>query len=283
MLDTFLNGKYYKSGEARISIDDRGFLFGDGIYEVVRIYNGHYFELGQHLARLERSARKTFLTLPYELSRIETICRELLEKSGIANGKLYMQITRGSAPRTHEFPLEAAPTILLKVSEVNENQLRKNKKGVAVITLPDDRWNHCDIKSLNLLPNVLAKQQARSQGYYEAIFVYGQEITEGASSNVFVVVDHKLITAPESNRILLGITRNVVIELAAEAGIPVEERFVTLEELSKASELFITSTVDEITPVLSVDGQTFNGAVAGEITGRVQTLFQQKLSRFCRK
>ena len=283
MLDTFLNGEYYKSGEARVSIEDRGFLFGDGIYEVVRIYNGHYFELGQHLARLERSARKTFLTLPYELSRIETICRELLEKSGIANGKLYMQITRGSAPRTHEFPLEAAPTILLKVSEVNENQLRKNKKGVAVITLPDDRWNHCDIKSLNLLPNVLAKQQARSQGYYEAIFVYGQEITEGASSNVFVVVDHKLITAPESNRILLGITRNVVIELAAEAGIPVEERFVTLEELSKASELFITSTVDEITPVLSVDGQTFNGAVAGEITGRVQTLFQQKLSRFCRK
>ncbi len=282
MLDTFLNGEYYKSDEARVSIEDRGFLFGDGIYEVVRIYNGHYFELGQHLARLERSARKTFLTLPYELSRIETICHELLQKSGIANGKLYMQITRGSAPRTHEFPLEAAPTILLKVSEVNENQLRKNKIGVTALTLPDERWNHCDIKSLNLLPNVLAKQQARSQGYYEAIFVHGQEITEGASSNVFVVLDHKLTTAPESNRILLGITRNVVIELAAEAGIPVEERFVTLEELPTASELFITSTVDEITPVLSIDGHTLNGAVAGEITGQMQTLFQQKLSMSCR-
>ncbi len=278
MLDTFLNGEYYKSGEARVSIEDRGFLFGDGIYEVVRIYNGHYFELGQHLARLERSARKTFLTLPYDPGRIEAICHELLLKSGIANGKLYMQITRGSAPRTHEFPLEAAPTILLKVSEVNENQLRKNKKGVTVLTLPDERWNHCDIKSLNLLPNVLAKQQARSQGYYEAIFVYGQQITEGASSNVFIVLDHQLITAPESNRILLGITRNVVLELAVEAGIPVEERFVTLEELPKASELFITSTVDEITPVLSVDGWTLNGAVPGEITGRIQTLFQQKLS-----
>lgn len=279
MVDTFLNGEFYRSSEARVSIEDRGFLFGDGIYEVIRLYKGSFFELGQHLSRLERSARKTYLSLPYSLERIEMICHELLEKNGIKNGKLYMQITRGAAPRTHEFPTLVKPTIMMKISGLDEVELKEKKKGVSAITLPDERWNNCDIKSLNLLPNVLAKQKARSQGYHEAIFDYSEKITEGASSNVFAVLDDKLVTAPECNRILSGITRNVVIEMVSEEGIPVEERFVTRDELYQASEMFITSTIDEITPVLSIDGYTLNGAFIGKVTAHIQNLFQQRLSK----
>ncbi len=278
MVDTFLNGEFYWSSEARVSIEDRGFLFGDGIYEVIRLYKGSFFEPGQHLSRLEQSARKTYLSLPYSLEKIEMICHELLEKSAIKNGKLYMQITRGAAPRTHEFPTLVKPTIMMKISELDEVELKEKKKGVSAIILPDERWNRCHIKSVNLLPNVLAKQKARSEGFYEAIFVHSGKITEGASSNVFAVLDGKLVTAPASNRILAGITRSVVIELAATAGIEVEERFLARDELSRVSELFITSTVDEIIPVLSIDEHTLNGATIGRITGYLQELFQKKLA-----
>ncbi len=283
MIDTFLNGAYSSGSEARISIEDRGFLFGDGIYEVIRIYNGHFFELERHLLRLEQSARKMFLALPYELAALESICFQLLQKSGIKDGKLYMQVTRGSAPRTHEFPPGAAPTILLHVSSIEAGEIKKRQKGVTALTLPDERWKHCDIKSLNLLPNVLAKQQARSRGCHEAIFVHDRQITEGASSNVFALLQGKLVTPPECSRILSGITRTVVMKLAAGAGISLEERFFTVDELYQASELFITSTVDEITPVLSIDGQTLNGARLGSITGHLQALFQEQLSRFYRE
>ena len=279
MVDTFLNGAFYRSSEARISIEDRGFLFGDGIYEVIRFYNGHFFEIDKHLARLERSAQKTFISLPYSFQQIEKVCQELLEKSAVKNGKLYMQVTRGAAPRTHEFPEKIEPTILMQISKVNETEINEKKKGVSAITLPDERWNHCDIKSLNLLPNVLAKQKARSQGYYEAVFVYRQEIMEGSSSNVFAVQDDKLITAPECNRILSGVTRSVVIELSREDGIPVEERFLAQDELYRVSELFITSTVDEVTPLLRIDGHTLNGVSAGKVTSHIQRLFEQKLSK----
>ena len=279
MVDTFLNGEFYRSSEARVSIEDRGFLFGDGVYEVIRFYNGHFFELGKHLARLERSAQKTFISLPYSLKQIEAICQDLLEKSKIKNGKLYFQVTRGAAPRTHEFPEKVEPTILMQISEVNESEIKEKKKGVSALTLPDERWNHCDIKSLNLLPNVLAKQKARSQGYYEAIFVYEKDIMEGSSSNVFAFKNDKLITAPECNRILSGVTRSVVIDLASEDGIPVEERFLAHDELNQVSELFITSTVDEITPLIRIDGHTLNGISAGKVTRHVQNLFEEKLSK----
>ncbi len=278
MFDTFLNGEFYRSAEAAVSVDDRGFLFGDGVYEVIRFYNGSFFELEPHLSRLARSAQKISLLLPYSLQKIEKVCYELLGKSKIKNGKLYMQITRGAAPRTHQFPVQAEPTIMMKVSAVNEDELKEKQKGATAITLPDDRWNHCDIKSINLLPNILAKQTARSQGYHEAIFVHSEKITEGASSNVFAVLHGKLVTAPASNRILAGITRSVVIELARAAGIEVEERFLAKDELYQASELFITSTIDEIIPILSIDENPLNGATVGRITGNLQELFQKKLS-----
>ncbi len=278
MFDSFLNGLFFRSGEARVSVDDRGFLFGDGVYEVIRFYNGSFFELGPHLSRLEQSAQKISLFLPYSLHQIEKICHKLLGKSQIKNGKIYMQITRGAAPRTHQFPVQAEPTIMMKVSGVNEAEIREKKKGLTAITLPDDRWGHCDIKSINLLPNVLAKQKARNQGYYEAIFVHSEKITEGASSNVFAVFNGKLVTAPACNRILAGITRKVVIELATAAGIETEERFLAKDELYQVSELFITSTVDEIIPILSIDEHKINGATVGRITGNLQELFQKKLS-----
>ena len=276
MLDTFFNGDFCRSSEARVSVDDRGFLFGDGVYEVIRFYHGNFFELGPHLSRLEQSAQKIHLRLPYSLKKIEKVCQELLGKGQIKNGKLYMQITRGAAPRILQFPVQAEPTIMMKVSPVNEDELKEKQKGVTAITLPDERWNQCDIKSINLLPNILAKQKARSQGYYEAIFIYSGKITEGASSNVFAVLNGKLVTAPATNRILKGITRDVTIELASEAGIPVEERFLVQDELYQVSELFITSTTDEIIPILCIDEYTINGASVGRITGYLQGVFRKR-------
>lgn len=279
-VNVFLNGVFCEKDSARISIEDRGFLFGDGIYEVIRFYDGVYFQLEKHLDRLAKSAQKIYLQLPYSRKEIADICYALLNKSGLKNGKLYIQFTRGSAARTHEFPRGASPTVLMQVSELNENSSLK-KKGVNAITYPDERWGRCDIKSVNLLPNVLAKEAARSRGYYEAIFVHPLGITEGASSNVFAVINGKLVTAPEGKRILSGITRDIVLSLAGEAGIPLEFRYLSKDEAYNASELFITSTTEEITPVVSLDDKLIGDGRAGKLTRHMQGLFQKVINSGC--
>jgi len=273
--NVFLNGKYCESHEAMVSVDDRGFLFGDGVYEVIRCYRGALFKLQEHLSRFARSAARIDLVLPYSAEEIAAICKTLLARSGVKNGMLYMQVTRGSAPRTHEFPSVVTPTIMMKVREIDEQFFREKKKGVSVLTVPDERWEHCDIKSLNLLPNVLAKQKARSQGFHEAVFIHEPGVTECASSNIFIVTGGTVVTAPEGNRILSGITREVVLKLAGEAGIPCELRYPQKNELYKAEEVFFSNTMEEIIPVLAVDGNVINQGKPGNITLRLQEMFKK--------
>ena len=277
-VNAFLNGEYLKSEEAGVSIDDRGFLFGDGVYEVMRFYNSVLFKPAEHLARLKNSLDGIELAAPYPLEQIEEIASNLVQKSGIKEGVLYMQITRGSAPRTHAFPASSHPTVMMKVSEVHTETLRESRRGVKVVTFPDKRWDYCHIKSLNLLANVMANEYAQKQGAHEAVFLHPIGVTECSSSNVFIVKEGKIITAPEGERILPGITRKLVIQLAREAEISVEFRFPQNQELFNADEVFITNTVDEVTPVVSVDGKAISDGSVGPVTRKLQTMFQELVS-----
>jgi len=275
--NVFLNGEYYRGEDAKISIDDRGFLFGDGVYEVIRCYEGKFFKLDEHLARLEKSAGKIFITIPYSRDEIRDICLKLLAKSGVKTGKMYMQVTRGIAPRIHEFPEGIIPTVMMKADGFDEAGIAFSKKGIGVMTFPDERWAHCDIKSLNLLYNVISKQKARSNGAYEAVFVHEVGVTECASSNIFAVMGGKLVTAPEGSRILSGITRDTVLKLAEEAGIPCELRYPQKDELFKADEVFISNTAQEVSPVLTIDGKTVANGKPGEITLKLQKMFEDEI------
>ncbi len=262
----FLNGRYCAPEEALVSVDDRGFLFGDGVYEVIKCYDGKFFKMQEHLARLRRSAGKILLELPYTEAEIAGVCHELRQRSGIKNGLVYMQVTRGAAPRTHYFPASYQPTFLVKITAMDPGIWLEHRQGVKAILLPDDRWGHCDIKSVNLLPNVLAREKARRQGAYEGIFIHPLGLTECGSSNFFAVLEGRLVTAPEGERILSGIMRATVLELAAAASLPVELRYLQPAELPLVTEAFITNSSDEIAPLLAIDGKPVGEGRPGEVT-----------------
>jgi len=271
--EVYLNGRYCTAAEALVSVDDRGFLFGDGVYEAIRCFDGKLFKLEEHLVRLQHSAAKILLELPHSAAQLTAICRELLSRGGVQNGMIYLQVTRGAAPRTHQFPHKVHPTFLAKIMETDEAILQEHRRGVKAIFRPDDRWGHCDIKSVSLLPNVLAREAATRQGAYEAIFVHALGITECGSSNLFIVRDGSLITAPDGDRILPGIIRETVLQLAAAAGLPVELRYPRQEEAVTADEVFITNSIDEIAPVLAIDEKT----VAEGKPGKITMLLQERL------
>lgn len=272
----FLNGRYCAPEEAFVSVDDRGFLFGDGIYEVVRCFDQKMFKLKEHLERLARSATRIMLTLPYSEAEMIAVCHKLLAGSGVSNGLIYIQVTRGAAPRTHQFPPAGVkPTFLARLIEVDEEMVLERRRGVEAIFAPDQRWEHCDIKSVNLLPNVLAREAAYRQGAYEAVFVHPLGVTECGSSNVFAVIDDKLVTAPAGDRILSGIMRETVLQLAAEASVPLEFRYAQQDEFAAAPEVFITNSLDEIAPVLVLDGKKVGSGEPGKITLLLQEKMEQ--------
>lgn len=272
--EVYLNGRYCAAAEALVSVDDRGFLFGDGVYEAIRCFDGKLFKLEEHLVRLRRSAAKILLDLPYSTAQITAACGELLSRSGVRYGMIYLQVTRGAAPRTHQFPHNATPTFLAKIMEIDEAILQERRRGVKAIFRPDDRWGHCDIKSVSLLPNVLAREAAARRGAYEAIFIHALGITECGSSNLFIVKDCRLITAPEGDHILSGIMRETVLQLAAAAGLPVELRYPRQDEAVTADEVFITNSIDEIAPVLAIDEKTVAEGKPGKITVLLQEMLE---------
>lgn len=277
MSNVFLNGSYLSLEEAKVPLEDRGLLFGDGVYEVVRVYNNRPFLLLEHLHRLEKSAAHLLLNVPYTTGELEQIALKLLQKSEIQNGILYLQLTRGAAPRTHEFPQNASSTFFILAREKSFDP-RTQQAGVSTLIFPDDRWDNCHIKSLNLLPNVLAKEKAVRKGAYEAFFLrQGIGMTEGGSSNIFAVFEGQLVTAPEGNYILSGITRAQVLKLAQESEIPVVERYLQKSELLQAEEVFITSTTDEIAPVVEIDGQLIGRGHPGPVTQSLQEKFYHLL------
>lgn len=261
-----VNGRFGPLADAVVSVEDRGFQFGDGVYEVIRTYRGRPFAVDEHLARLERSAQALQLSLGPSKAQWVALIEEGLRLSGLPETKIYLQMTRGQAPRDHPFPLPLPPTTVLTFRELRPLDVSIRQAGVQAILLEDIRWGRCDIKSVNLLANVLARQQAKEAGAFEAILLRDGEVTEGSVSNVMVVRNGTIQTAPEGPRILSGVTRAKVLELAKQEGIPVAETVVRREDLLGASEVFLTGTTVEVLPVVRVDGRAIGPAAPGPIT-----------------
>lgn len=262
--EVYLNGAFVPYEAARVPVEDRGLLFGDGVYEVIKIYRGRPFRLGDHLARLERSARELLLDLP--AVDWQAVVDRLAAGLGGMDGTVYLQVTRGSAPRTHHFPpAGTAPTVFALARPLEGGRAQLHETGAAAVTHPDERWGRCDIKSVNLLPNVLAKERAVRAGAYEAILVRDGVALEGSSSNFFAVLDGAVVTHPEGPRILSGVTRSVVLGLARDLGYRVVERPIPVAELVRATELFVTSTTSEVMPIVTLDGRPVGDGRPGPV------------------
>jgi D-alanine transaminase len=274
----FLNGEFMPLSQVKVSIEDRGFQFGDGVYEVVRTYSGVPFQLDVHLARLQRSAHAIHLNMPAHSTKWEEWICEGVKRAGYPECKVYMQVTRGVASRDHLFPNRTAPTIVMSVREMRPLDPTLRQAGAAVMTMDDLRWGRCDIKSINLLPNVLARQRASEAGAFEAILVRENVVTEGTVSNVMIVNAGHVITPPEGAHILSGVTRQFVLNLARKNGIPVEERNIGLREFCQAEEVFLTGTTIEVLPVVRIDNAPVGSGQPGGVTKRLRTLFLEQIA-----
>lgn len=274
----WVNGRFMPLDQAVVPVEDRGYQFGDGVYEVIRTYRGEPFQFDAHLGRLERSAEAIALSLPFRRAEWQQLIAEGLEQAGHTETKIYLQVTRGVAARDHAFPANTPPTVVLTFREMQPLAAAVSQDGVRALTLEDQRWGRCDIKSVNLLPNLLARQRAKEAGAFEAILLRDGLVTEGSVSNVAVVSAGRLATAPEGPRILSGVTRAVVLELARKDGISVEERFVTSDELRRADEIFLCGTTVEVLPVVQVDESRVGTGQAGPISRRLSLRFKETVN-----
>jgi D-alanine transaminase len=270
----YLNGAIVEERDALISVNDRGFVFADGIYEVIRVFGGRPFEMEPHLERLERSAAALRLTLDPTADEIGQIAEDLLRREEADEAQIYIQVTRGVAPRGHAAPGGIKPTTLVAIRPALAPAADLLKNGGAAITVPDDRWARCDVKVIGLTANVLARTRAVDAGAYEAIFVRDGSVTDAASCNVFAIFGTTLATAPCSNYILAGITRDVVLELAREDGIDTSEATFRVEQLREADEVFVTGTSSGIVPIVTLDGATVGNGRVGPVTRRLMALYE---------
>lgn len=272
MSDTvYLNGDYLPLADARISVMDRGFLFGDGVYEVIPVYNGRLFRFEDHIRRLNNSLRAIRLELEKSPDQWRGIFQPMLD--GDKDQYIYLQITRGCAPkRDHGFPEHVVPTVFAMCNDIKPFAGRET--GVKAVTLDDTRWQMCHVKATALLAHLLLRQEALDRDCAEAILVRHGYVTEGAASNLFAVIDDELITPPNSHEILPGITRDVILELAQANGIACREDIIALEALQNASEVWVTSSTREIVPVVELDGQTVGAGTPGPLFHRMDQLLQ---------
>jgi D-alanine transaminase len=278
----YVNGSFLPRAEARVSVEDRGFVFGDGVYEVLRAINGRLFATRFHNQRLERSLEGIKISLQGGDSpgRFVEIGKQLLKENRLLDGEaiLYMQVTRGASTRAHHFPpADIAPTVYISVTRFTPyTDLAAN--GASAISHPDLRWGRCDLKTLNLLPNVLASQTAKERGAFEAMLVRDGVVTEGAKTNFFGVVAGTLRTHPCDNHILPGITRSVLHDLARELGIELDETPIKVGEIAKLSELFLTGTTTDVMPVVKLDDTPVGKGRPGELTRRLQRVLAESLA-----
>lgn len=266
----YWGGAYVPKGAVRISPDDRGFLFGDGVYDVIRAVDGRLFRAADHVERLRGNAAA--LGVDDGNLDVLTVARELLARNGLERGDatIYVQITRGAAPRSHAFPDPAPPPSVYVAAQAFERRRTWQERGIRMITVPDVRWGRCDIKTICLLPNVLAVERAKKAGADEALFVRDGVALEGAHTSFFAVIDGSAVTAPLGNQILPGITRRVILGLAAELGIPAQEARIQAAELSRAAEAFVTGTTTDVSPVVAIDGRPLGSGVPGPVTRALQ-------------
>ena len=278
----YLNGSFVPRAEARVSVEDRGFVFGDGVYEVLRAINGRLFATRFHNQRLEKSLAGIRIELKGGDSpaRFVDIGRQLLKENNLLGGEatLYMQVTRGAATRAHNFPpAGTAPAIYISVAAFTPyNDLAES--GASAITHPDLRWGRCDLKTLNLLPNVLASQVAKERGTFEAMLIRDGVVTEGTKTNFFGVVNGSLRTHPCDTHILPGITRSVLGELATALNIELDETPIRESEIPKLSELFLTGTTTDVMPIVKLDDKPVGKGTPGELTRKLQRVLAESLA-----
>jgi D-alanine transaminase len=279
----YLNGDFLPLDEVNISPLDRGFLFADGVYEVVPVYHGRLFRMNEHLHRLQRSLDAIGLKIDLPLYGWRDLLQKLVERNGGGDLAVYLQITRGApAVRDHGFPSPPVdPTVFAMAGPLVPVEEAVYRDGIATVTIKDIRWGACHIKSIALLANVLARQQAMRKGAADAILVRDGYLTEGTASNVFLVNAGTILTPLKDERILPGITRNLVLELASANAIPCQERNIRIEELGEADEVWLTSSTKEIVPVTRIDGQRVGAGVTGPLWRRMIHLYQTYKRQVC--
>lgn len=275
----YVNGRYVPKAEAVVHIEDRGYQFADGVYEVCEILRGRLVDETGHMDRLERSLKELRIAMPMGRAALGVVLREVVRRNRVRDGYVYLQVTRGVSRRDHPFPNPPVrPAVVMTARSVDRN--RGNalaEQGIAVVTVPENRWPRVDIKSVSLLPNVLAKQQAREAGATEAWFVDADgHVTEGSSTNAWIVTpDGVLVTRPAAGGILAGITRSVVLRAAAAEGIPVDERPFTVAEAQAAREAFVTAATQLVMPVVRIDGAPIANGAPGSIATRLRQIFHR--------
>lgn len=277
----YLNGEFLPPEQAAVSVFDRGFIFGDGVYEVIPVFGGRLFRLSHHLARLQRSLAEVRLHNPYTVKEWEHIFVRLTQEVGSGDQSVYLQVTRGAAPRDHAFPADARHTVFAYAQPAKYPTPDILAQGVAAVTTPDIRWQRCDIKAIALLANAMLRQQATDRGATEAILIRDGLVTEGAASNVFVVRGGALYTPPNGPFILPGITRDLVLELARAHGIPAREEPLPEAALFDADEVWLTSSMREILPVTRLNDRAVGDGRPGPLHTRLFALYKVYKRAFC--
>ncbi len=273
----YVNGAYVRHSDAGVHVEDRGFQFADAVYEVCEVRSGLIVDLTRHLDRLDRSLGELRMASPMDRKALTIVIREVLRRNRVCNGLFYLQVSRGTAKRDHVFPsADTAPTLVITAKSSDPSfALRRYETGIKVITVPENRWDRVDIKSVALLPNVLAKQQAKDAGAQDAIYIDRNGIVmEGASSNVWIVTqDGRLLTRPAEHGILRGITRTTLLDVTTSLDISVEEREFTLDDMLAAREVFFTSATGICTPIVSIDGKTIANGHPGSVASNIRDAF----------
>ncbi|MED5509705.1 MAG: D-amino-acid transaminase [Pseudomonadota bacterium] len=275
MRTVFLNGEYLPADQAHISVLDRGFLLGDGVYEVIPVYQGLPFCLNEHLQRLQRSLDGVRMANPYSIEQWSEIIARLVRDNEGENQAVYLQVTRGVAPRDHVFPEGVEPTAFVMTNPIKPLPEWYKQDGIKAITVKDIRWAQCDIKAITLLPNSLLRQQAQDAGAQEAILIRDGYMTEGSASNSYAVLDGVIYTAPKDEKVLPGITRDVVLELARSAGVSYREQAVSAQQLKQADEIWISSSTRELLPVTTLDDAPVGNGKPGPVWQQLDALYQR--------
>jgi D-alanine transaminase len=275
----YTNGSYVPHHLATVAMEDRGHQLADGLYEVIIFFNRRFLDEGPHLARLKRSLESLQIDWPMPEAALKLVMRELIRRNPYDDGSIYMQITRGTAPRNHLFPQNTKPNLTMSVMPAKQPKPKHVEQGVPVISVPDIRWGRCDVKSISLLPNCLARQQGAEAGCPEVFLVNEQGyITEGSYSNAYLVKDGTIYTHPADNQILGGVRRGVLLKLAEQEGIPLKEEAMLLEDARYADEAFLTSANSNVLPVTSLDGQPIGTGKPGPITKQLLVAYRNHVT-----
>ena len=277
-MTVYLNGEFLPIEEAKISVLDRGFIYGDGVYELIPVYNRRPFRMPQHLARLQRSMDGIGLRNPHTDAEWKTIVRDLIERMSFADQGVYFQVTRGVAKRDHAFPIGVRPTVFMMSNPLVLPTAEQVEHGVAVVTAPDQRWLHCDLKTTSLLGNALARQRAVAAGAVETVLFREGYLTEASATNVLIVRDGVIVAPPKDNQILPGVTYDAAFELAREGGLAMEVRSVPKAEAMSADEMWLSSSTKEVLAVTTVDGQAYGAGKPGPVFREMHALFQRSKS-----